>query len=140
MNYLSNNNGCSFKIYKILIQIYYRKTSNDIFQTMIKINKIQLRLIYSLIPSIRMILNCVFRIYQHNKKNYLYYKDSKLFSELKIVLDDLIKSFISEVVINSASVPVLYTDQKQEQINVYVYNYSGINNFPTFPTIFLKLL
>ncbi len=54
-----------------------------------------------------------------NKKNYLYYKDSKLFSELKIVLDDLIKSFISEVVINSASVPVLYTDQKQQQIIYY---------------------
>jgi hypothetical protein len=44
------------------------------------------------------------------QKNYLYYKDSKLFSELKSVLDDLIKSFISEVAINSASVPVIYTD------------------------------
>ncbi len=44
------------------------------------------------------------------KKNYLYYKDSKLFSELKHVLDDLIKSFISEVAVNSASVPVIYTD------------------------------
>lgn len=54
-----------------------------------------------------------------NRKNFLYYKDSKLFSELKIVLDDLIKSFISEVVINSASVPVLYTDQKQEKIIYY---------------------
>ena len=30
--------------------------------------------------------------------------------------------------------------KKTEQINVYVYNYSGISNFPTFPTIFLKLL
>lgn len=44
------------------------------------------------------------------KKNYLYYKDSKLFSELKIVLDDLVESFISEVAVNSASVPVIYTD------------------------------
>ncbi|MGQ0827835.1 MAG: sensor histidine kinase [Bacteroidota bacterium] len=48
-------------------------------------------------------------VYQ-GQKNYLYYKDSKLFSELKIVLDDLIKSFISEVAVNSASVPVIYTD------------------------------
>jgi hypothetical protein len=40
----------------------------------------------------------------------LYYKDSKIFSELKVVLDDLIQSFISEIVINSASVPVIYTD------------------------------
>jgi len=50
------------------------------------------------------------------QKNYLYYKDSKLFSELKNVLDDLIKSFISEVAVNSASVPVLYTDSTK--INV----------------------
>ncbi len=44
------------------------------------------------------------------KKNYLFYQDSKLFSELKNVLDDLVKSFISEVAVNSASVPVIYTD------------------------------
>lgn len=46
----------------------------------------------------------------NNKKNYLYFKDSELFSELKIVLDDLLKSFLSEVAINSASVPVVFTD------------------------------
>jgi two-component sensor histidine kinase len=57
-------------------------------------------------------------IYQ-GQKNYLYYKDSKLFSELKIVLDDLIKSFISEVAVNSASVPVIYTDSTK--INVIAY-------------------
>lgn len=44
------------------------------------------------------------------KKNYLYYQDSKLFSELKSNLEDIIKSFISEIVINSASVPVIFTD------------------------------
>lgn len=54
-------------------------------------------------------------VYRH-KKNYLYYKDSKLFSELKNVLDDLIKSFISEVAINSASVPVIYTDSTKGRI------------------------
>ena len=47
------------------------------------------------------------------QKNYLYFQDSKLFSELKNNLDDLIKSFISEVAVNSASVPVLYTDSTQ---------------------------
>jgi len=50
------------------------------------------------------------------QKNYLYYKDSRLFSELKIVLDDLIRSFISEVAINSASVPVIYTDSSQQNV------------------------
>lgn len=44
------------------------------------------------------------------KKNYLYYKDSRLFNDIKIVFDSLIKSFISEVAINSAAVPVIYTD------------------------------
>ena len=54
-------------------------------------------------------------IYQ-GQKNYLYYKDSKLFSELKTVLDDLIKSFISEVAVNSASVPVIYTDSTKQNV------------------------
>ncbi|MES2627746.1 MAG: ATP-binding protein [Bacteroidota bacterium] len=40
----------------------------------------------------------------------LYYRDSKTFSELKSTMDDLINSFISETVISSASVPVIYTD------------------------------
>lgn len=57
-------------------------------------------------------------IYQ-GKKNFLYYKDSRLFSDLKHVLDDLIKSFISEVAVNSASVPVIYTDSTQTEILAY---------------------
>ncbi len=41
---------------------------------------------------------------------YLYYRDSKIFRELRSTMDDLINSFISETVISSASVPVIYTD------------------------------
>lgn len=52
-------------------------------------------------------------------KNYLYYKDSKLFTELKIVLDNLIGSFISEVVTNSASVPVIYVDSTFQEVLAY---------------------
>lgn len=52
-------------------------------------------------------------------KNYLYYKDSKLFSELKQVLDELISSFISEVVLNSASVPVVYVDSSFNEVIAY---------------------
>ncbi len=51
-----------------------------------------------------------------NTKNYLYYKESKLFSELRKVLDDLIESFISEVVMNSASSPVIITDSLQSKV------------------------
>lgn len=46
----------------------------------------------------------------YNTKLHLYYKDSNIFAKLKEVLDDLIRSFFSEVVINSASVPVIITD------------------------------
>ncbi len=40
----------------------------------------------------------------------IYYDDSRLFAQLQTTMDDLINSFISETVINSASVPVLVTD------------------------------
>jgi len=51
-----------------------------------------------------------------NQKNYLYYEDSKLFSELKGVLNDLSESFYSEVVKNLASVPVILTDSTQSNV------------------------
>jgi len=51
-----------------------------------------------------------------SEKQYLYYKDSRLFSELKTVMDDLINSFISETVINSASVPVILTNEAQDKV------------------------
>lgn len=54
--------------------------------------------------------------YLPGKKNFLYYRDSKLFSELKSVFDGLIQSFISEVAINTASVPVIYTDRTQKNV------------------------
>lgn len=53
------------------------------------------------------------------KKNYLYYSDSKLFSELRTVFDGLIKSFITEVAVNSASVPVIYTDSTHKTVIAY---------------------
>jgi len=48
--------------------------------------------------------------YYRDKKIYLYYKDSNIYTELKQVIDDLIDSFFAEVVLNSASVPVIITD------------------------------
>jgi signal transduction histidine kinase len=51
-----------------------------------------------------------------DQKNYLYYEDSRLFSELKRVLNDLSQSFISEVVRNLASVPVVLTDSTKRNI------------------------
>jgi nitrogen-specific signal transduction histidine kinase len=43
----------------------------------------------------------------------IFYDDSRLFTQLQHTMDDLINSFISETVINSASVPVVVTDSTQ---------------------------
>jgi hypothetical protein len=40
----------------------------------------------------------------------LYFKESTIFTELRLVLNDLVESFFSEVVGSSASVPVMVTD------------------------------
>jgi hypothetical protein len=50
------------------------------------------------------------------QKDYLYYKDSRVFSSLKNVINSLIKSFINEVAVNSASVPVVYTDSSKTNV------------------------
>ena len=50
------------------------------------------------------------------QKNFLYYKDSRVFSQLKGVLNDLSKSFYAEVVKNLASVPVILTDSTQKTV------------------------
>jgi hypothetical protein len=57
----------------------------------------------------------VIEVYR-GKKNYLYHKDSRLFTDIKVVFDSLIKSFISDVAINSAAVPVIYTDSTRSTV------------------------
>jgi two-component sensor histidine kinase len=47
---------------------------------------------------------------------YFYYKDSRLFTELRTVLGDLIENFIAEIVVNSASVPVIITDSTRHKV------------------------
>ena len=49
-------------------------------------------------------------------KQYLYYKDSRVFNDIKLVFDSLIKSFITEVAVNSADVPVIYTDSTRTKV------------------------
>lgn len=51
-----------------------------------------------------------------NRTDYLYYKESLIFSELKRVLDDLVSSFLTDVASNSSSVPVIVTDSTQKNI------------------------
>ena len=54
--------------------------------------------------------------YAPGKKNYVFYKNSQVFYQIKLVFDSLIKSFISEVAVNSASVPVIYTDSTKTNV------------------------
>jgi signal transduction histidine kinase len=54
--------------------------------------------------------------YDQNVYDFLYYKESKLFNELRDVMDDLIQSFFTEIVINAASVPVIVTDSTKTKI------------------------
>ena len=55
-------------------------------------------------------------VYLNNQIDYLYYDDSRIFAELKHTFSDLEESFISEVVSNSASVPVIITDSNRTKI------------------------
>ncbi|MFT5971314.1 MAG: hypothetical protein ACJAXD_001741, partial [Cryomorphaceae bacterium] len=54
----------------------------------------------------------------------VYYKDSRIITELEKTLDDLINSFISETVMNSGSVPVLVTDSARTT----VVNFSNVDS------------
>jgi len=49
-------------------------------------------------------------VYYKNNYHILYYKESKIYSNLRTMIDNLIESFFQEVVINDASVPVIITD------------------------------
>ena len=57
--------------------------------------------------------------YSKNQHDFLYYKNSRLFAELRSVINDLTESFLSEIVINAASVPVIITDSTKTKIIEY---------------------
>jgi len=48
--------------------------------------------------------------YYKKDYNILYYKESKIYINLKTTIDNLVESFFQEIVINNASVPVIVTD------------------------------
>ncbi len=51
-----------------------------------------------------------------NHRQYLHYTDSRIVSELEQVMDNIIRSFISETVMNTAAVPVIYTDSTRTRV------------------------
>lgn len=54
--------------------------------------------------------------FYEDQYNYLYYDESTIFSELKEVLDEQIESFNRDIVTNSASAPVIYTDSTKSKV------------------------
>ena len=59
------------------------------------------------------------KITSYGIDQYLFYTDSKHFTQLKNYIDNLISDFFSEVVINTASVPVIITDSTRSEILTY---------------------
>ncbi len=57
--------------------------------------------------------------YLPTRKHYLYYKDSRFFTELRDVLNNYVASFMSEVALNSSSVPVIITDSTQSEVVMF---------------------
>lgn len=54
--------------------------------------------------------------YYADFNNYIFYQNSNLFVQLKHTLDDLVKSFLNEVVENSLSTPVMILDSNKQNI------------------------
>jgi signal transduction histidine kinase len=50
------------------------------------------------------------------QRQYLHYTDSRILSDLERVMDNIIRSFISETVMNTAAVPVIYTDSTRTHV------------------------
>jgi len=69
-----------------------------------------------------------------NRKSYLYYSDSKLFTELKVVLDTLVASFMKDVQTNASSVPVILTDSTQTKI----MKFGNVDSLKMKDTVYLK--
>ncbi|MDR1346608.1 MAG: HAMP domain-containing histidine kinase [Bacteroidales bacterium] len=59
---------------------------------------------------------CMRMEYYHNRYVLIYYKESKIYTDLKVLINNLIQSFFQEIVINAASVPVIITDSSKQHV------------------------
>ncbi len=57
--------------------------------------------------------------YYKNYYVYLYYKESYIYSQLREVFNDILESFLTEIVANSSNVPVIVTDSNKKNIIAY---------------------
>ncbi len=69
--------------------------------------------------------------YYADQFNYIYYRNSKTYYQLKSTLEDLTTSFLNEIVNNNLSSPVIVTDSSKKHVIAYSgYIDSGIVNNP----------
>ncbi len=54
--------------------------------------------------------------YYRNHYNVMYYKESQIYTNLRQVINNLVDQFFQEVVINTASVPVIVTDASEQKV------------------------
>ncbi|MDT8309266.1 MAG: HAMP domain-containing sensor histidine kinase, partial [Bacteroidales bacterium] len=54
--------------------------------------------------------------YDYGTISIIYYKESKIYVRLKNILDNLVQSFLSDVVSSSAAVPVIITDSSHTEV------------------------
>ena len=57
--------------------------------------------------------------YFQNQYNYIYYRNSNTYYQLKNTLDDLTRSFLDEIVNNRLSTPVIVTDSTHTKVLAY---------------------
>jgi signal transduction histidine kinase len=55
-------------------------------------------------------------VYLKKRYNILYHKESKIYSNLRAAIDNLLESYFQEIVTNTASAPVLVTDSTMKTI------------------------
>ena len=57
--------------------------------------------------------------YYEDEYQYIYYKESIIYTQLRDVLQDIIQNFFSEITDNAPSLPVIVTDSAQQKILQY---------------------
>lgn len=70
------------------------------------------------------------------EKRFLYYKNSIIYSQIEKIVEDLNKSFIEEVVLNSASVPVIVTDSSR----CYIEQFGNIDSLKIQDSVYVQEL
>lgn len=67
--------------------------------------------------------------YYKSRFIYVYYKESQIYANLRVLINNLVQSFFQEVVINEASTPVIITDESKK--NVFAFGHIDTTHIQT---------